>query len=89
MMTREEINDSLEAVRARILEVASDHEIDVHGGNPCWPNRASMIAWVAHSLGIHRETPLWDRVGELLDEYDACCPGCPAHLAVRRGGDRA
>lgn len=89
MMTPEAIQAALSAVRDRALAVCADHEHIAHEGRPCWPNRASMIAFFAHSLGVHNETDVWDDVCRYLDEYDACCPGCPAHLAVKRGGDRA
>ena len=73
MMDRGEMSQELDPARDLILRVCGEHEAAKHGGNPCWANRASAVAWICHSLGIHNKTPLWDYVGEQLADYDANC----------------
>jgi hypothetical protein len=46
-------------------------------GTPCWGERANLIAFLCHGLGVRGEL-LYRKVTELLAEYDRLCddPGC-------------
>src|ERR1051326_324819 len=76
MLTDDELQSAMHAVRDDLLRVLGEHEAADHAGEPCWPNRANAIAWLCHALGIHTGTPVFRYVAERLDHFDARCPGC-------------
>lgn len=73
MMSNDEMTGAMASVRDQILAIVQDHERTAHAGAPCWLNRASALAYLAHCLGIHPETPPWDYVSRLAGEYDEQC----------------
>lgn len=76
MMTNDQLTIAMEAVRDQILAVVRDHENTCHGGNICWGNRASIVAFVAHAVGARGD--VWDYAKQVREEMDRDCPGCPA-----------
>ena len=85
MMTREQIVAQMAGVRDTVLALIGAHEKAEHGGEVCTGQRASVIAYLMHSLGLTRRQLL--TVLGYLDAYDRDCVrqgGCVAHPA---GGD--
>jgi hypothetical protein len=77
MLTMDQMTVALGAVRDQVLAIMRDHEREVHGGEPCWGNRASAVAHLAHCLGF---TPgVWEHANRLRHEYDVICrqADCP------------
>jgi hypothetical protein len=66
----------MSAIRDQILAADKEHEEESHGGKPCWSNRASTVAYIAHCLGIKPGSDVWERAGELLYVYEDLCDGC-------------
>ncbi len=81
MLERDEMTEALGDIRDRLCIIMAQHEVETHDGRPCWGNRASAIAHLAHCLGIRGSS--WDYAKVLLDEYDAACPGQPACAHLR------
>jgi hypothetical protein len=48
-------HEAMHAIRAALLELSRRHEATCPGGGaPCWRDRASTIAWLAHALALGR-----------------------------------
>jgi hypothetical protein len=77
MLSPDEMTDAIGSARDQVLKVVLDHEQDTHQGRPCWGNRFSAIAHLAHSLGVTSADLA--EVGKLVDVYDANCKdeSCP------------
>ena len=80
MMNNDQLIVAMGAVRDQMLAVLLDHERSCHAGAPCWGNRVSTLAYLAHCMGLDsRETLRWKAyMLDLLDEYEAMCKkgGC-------------
>jgi hypothetical protein len=74
MLTNDEMSVAMQAVRDQVLALMRDHEQRAHDGRPCWGNRSSAIAFLAHCLGF-KGNAIWIEVRQLLAEYDAHCTG--------------
>jgi len=65
----------MEDIRDALISFSDEHERDCPGGGkPCRNNRAAMIGYLAHCLGI-RAPDQWARVKEIAEEYDSHCQG--------------
>jgi hypothetical protein len=51
-----------------LIHVSDEHEQRAHGGEACMPNRASIVAFVAHSLGLSGHDML--DVALLIGDYE-------------------
>lgn len=71
MLTPDQQAVALGAIRDPVLAIAKGHEREAHDGRPCPANRASVVAFFAHCLGV-RGRP-WDYAEHLLAEYDVRC----------------
>jgi hypothetical protein len=73
MLSPDEQVIAMGAIRDQIIAAILDHERTAHGGQPCLSNRASVVAFIAHCLGVRDE--VWNYAQSLLVEhYDAYCP---------------
>lgn len=68
-----------EGLRDAILSYIADHEREGCQNSPtpgaaCWVERANIIAFLCHSLGL-RSVNL-QRVLAECAQYDRACPGC-------------
>lgn len=77
MLKRDDMVLASGAVRDQILALIRDHEQKFHQGQPCMGNRASLVAYIAHTLGVRDS--VWDYASLLLTEYDMLCKdtACP------------
>ena len=71
MLSRSEMQIAMAEVRDAMIKVIERQERESHEGKPCSGNRASAIAYMAHSIGVRHSC--WDLAGVLLDQYDAAC----------------
>lgn len=51
-----------------LIGILADHEREAHAGEPCLDERAGMVAFVAHAVGLHPQH--LDRVGDALAIYE-------------------
>ena len=79
MLTPDKMTLAMGAVRDQILAIMRDHELESHAGAPCFGNRSSCVAYLAHCLGLGGVDPSMAYTAEVLTEYDARCQGddCP------------
>ena len=70
MKTHDKTVAEMAAVRDAVLAALFEHERDRHGGEPCWGQRVSVVAYLAHSLGL---TP-----GTVFDTPDGPLTGLEA-----------
>lgn len=71
MMSQAEMEQAMSSVRDQILEVMDQHELLSHGGKPCVANRSSVVAYIAHCIGVNGEA--WKYAEHLRQEYDRSC----------------
>ncbi len=71
MMSESEMDGAMSNVRDRILEIMESHEIRAHAGKACMSNRASVVAYVAHCIGVRGEA--WNYAEQLRQDYDRSC----------------
>lgn len=72
MQTPDEITDNMRGIRDQVLAYLRAHELAEHGGEPCMRNRASVVGYLAHSLGVRS----LQEIGDAIALYDLHCPGC-------------
>jgi hypothetical protein len=69
-----EMQQQLAPARDQIIAAILKHEGEAHGGGPCWGNRASAVAYIAHALGMGVcGAEGWQYTGTLLAWYDRHC----------------
>lgn len=75
MFTLDEMQTKAAHLRDWAVALLVAHEREAHGGASCWPNRVSLLAYLAHNLGITGRGvgPALEQMRELLDEYDRTC----------------
>jgi len=56
----------------KIVDYLRLHEIQAHDGEPCLRNRASVVGYIAHVLGVRS----LHEIGECIALYDLHCPNC-------------
>lgn len=49
-----------------------EHEAVVHGGESCQPYRISIVAFIAHKVGVNKADDV-GRLIELITEYEEAC----------------
>lgn len=76
MLTNDQMIVRCGAIRDQVLEFCREHERTDHAGEPCYGNRASVVAYLAHTLGLQNLQAL-GYVAGLLQEYNERCLGCP------------
>ncbi len=55
MLRPDQMEASMSGVRDQIIAAMEDHERHAHHGEVCPANRASVVAYIAHSLGVRGE----------------------------------
>ncbi len=73
MLPPDQMVTAMSAIRDQLFALMAQHERDEHAGAPCWPNRGSAIAFLAHCLGIHAASGLWCWIGDELERYTLNC----------------
>ena len=78
MFTKDEMTQQMGKIRDQLIESMFAHERIVHGGKPCWGNRASAVAYLAHCLGLGSRPQHLEVMLEQLQEYERECinPQC-------------
>ncbi len=81
MHTPDEIAAIMAGIRDQVLVAIEEHEVSDHDGRPCWSNRASTVAYLAHCLGIHGQSDLL-MVAHHVGEYQRRCTSsaCPHNV---------
>jgi hypothetical protein len=65
-------NSPMRRLADEIEAYMREHELEVHGGEPCIRNRESAVGFIAHCLGV-RSVP---KIAEMIALYDLHCPNC-------------
>jgi hypothetical protein len=75
MFSSEEMQEKARHIRDACADFIADHENATHFGNPCWGNRAGLLAYLAHNLGFSgaRLEEGVEFMRQLCHEYDAHC----------------
>jgi hypothetical protein len=70
-LTPEQLEAAMAGIRSQVLDAIEAHERAAHAGQPCWLNRAGIIGYLAHSVGLtDAELPM---LGTILRNYTATC----------------
>ena len=88
MNTRDEMIARAGQVRDLALAIMFEHEAMVHEKKPCMGNRISLLAYLAHCLGINGNHAHMDLFLDLLYDYALHCENnspCPTHPRKSRG----
>jgi hypothetical protein len=85
MRNRDELIPLMRDLADQITAIVRSHEVEVHDGQPCWLERANVLAYIGHTLGMSADR--LHTVGRLMFDYDVHCEqigGCPAHQRQER-----
>lgn len=89
MFAPDEMAEKAADIRDQVLALIREHENEEHAGFPCWGNRVSLLAWLAHNLGC--SGPRLEQFAESFrrecHEYDARCTdmACRGQIARKYG----
>lgn len=78
MVSKEQMVVFMNAIADQVEASCSEHETEDHGGEMCYVNRMSAVAFLAHRLGIKPGNASASSFTLLLDDYQQNCPHCKA-----------
>ncbi len=72
MLTEDQIAAGMQAAMDQIIAMNNDHEQADHDGEVCYANRAAIVAFVAHCLGVCGPNA-WLVVQMFAQDFDDHC----------------